>query len=318
METKGQFKVNGTNILEEFGVFVIQYGYAGLLDAPVFKPFETVDWMDKDGLDVDLSSPVLAARSFSLNLGFFVLDGLNRFYEFISQGGSVNTWEFPEIGMTFRLRLADVRPVSTFKMMTGTVSITLVEDLPEVPVSPIPENAIGDVSQRGFTIDGIDLSRFGCWVLDGSLQSLKRGATPKTNLVVDRGGLNGQAYLPNIAGGIERVTYKNYDITLNILINTTSVSEWRTGHDALMSFLTSAGTKTLRMGLNIAERECFYKSLSTTRFDILANGHVWHQMALTLTLINARPDIMSGLLATESGFYVETEDGKLITIILTY
>ena len=312
METKGQFKVNGTNILEEFGVFVIQYGYAGLLDAPVFKPFETVDWMDEDGLDVDLSSPVLAARSFSLNLGFTSLDGLNRFYEFLSGTGIVSVWMFTELGITKNLRLSGVGTPASPSMMTGTVSITLVEDSPEAPHSPIPESPIAGVSQRGFSLDGHDFSHFGCWVLDGSIQSLRRGPAPKTNLVIDKGEGNGQVYLPNIKGGAERTTYRSYDVTLNMLINATSVSEWKAGMDALVSLLVSAGTKKLRMGQNVTEKECFYKSLSTTRFDILPNGHVWHQMTLTVTMINARPDLIIGLLATENGFYVETEDGKLV------
>lgn len=275
---KGDFLMDGASVYDTYGVFVLQNGYTGILSMPSFKSIETVEWLEEDGLDADLSAPVLDRRSFTLPLGFNDADLLDDFFAAIG-GAHAHTFGFSEIGRTRTLRCTNTGSLRRL-VKDGSLALSLTEDVVTIPnASPYATGATR-VSQRGYKLGNIDLSRYGCWLLDGSLQSADTPPAVRENLIVSSRRVAGQTYY----GQTDGVVYKGRDISLSLLINARSVTEFNRCYDALFYALTQPGERTLKLGSNAAAKPCFYKSSRCNRLEICKSGTIWCQFTLTLTV----------------------------------
>ena len=64
---KGKLIINGIDAYVRYGVFVEQYGYKALVQYPALKSVESNNWPEEDGIEADLSSPVLDTKSFNIS-----------------------------------------------------------------------------------------------------------------------------------------------------------------------------------------------------------------------------------------------------------
>ncbi len=308
---KGEFLIDGDNSYTNFRVLVEQYGYRGLVAVPSFKGVELTEWLDEDGVEADLSAPVLGPRIVPLQFVFTDINMMSLFYNVISDGAH-HTFEFTEIGRSVSLRLQSSPSISSF-IRVGRVSMTFVEDVPSIPsANPYAEGATR-VTQRGYELDGIDLSRYGCWVLDGSVQNIMKAPAVKENITVNKSNTAGQTYLPQIhyedGRAVSDVYFKAKDVTLNLLINARDITEFWRCWNALFSVLTGSGLRELALTESGEFYECFYKGSGINRLDIRQSGTVWCEFTVTLTFTNCRPD--GGgiiILAAEDGSVIITED----------
>lgn len=304
----GDFLIDGVSAYGTYGMFVRQNGFADAVSLPSFKTIETVEWPEEDGIDADLSAPVLNRRTMNITFGFKHIGRLPDFFAMMS-GNHTHLFTFSDIGRTMTLRMTNNGSLSSL-VRAGSLTLSLTEDA--VPVSPGQPYALGAtrVTQRGFLLDGIDLSRYGCWVLEGFLSAWRRAPQVKENLTVSSRVVTGQTYY----GQTDGVKYRAKDLTLSLLMNATDVQEFNDCYDALVYALTRPGERTIRLGIMTREEECFYKSLKCERIEVCPSGTVWFKFSLTLTMLSFRPDGITALLAAENGYYVITEDGMTIHI----
>lgn len=282
---KGDFLIDGTSAFNAYGVFVQRNGLAGLATMPSFKAIETVDWLDEDGIDANLSAPVLDKGVRNITFGFKDINILPEFYERLGNGeNSSHVLNFSDIGRSYTLRMLSNGNVTSF-IKAGSLTLTFVEDLVEVPETSPYSLGATRVTQRGFLLDGIDLSRFGCWVLDGYKPSWYRSPSVKENLIVSSRTVAGQTYY----GQTDGVFYKSKDLSLKMLINARSVSEFNACYDALFWALTQPAARTLKLG-SFSEGECYYKSSRCERLEVFDSGTVWCELTLTMTMLSIRPE----------------------------
>ena len=100
-----RFYIDGKDAFTEYGVFVQEDGYNELVAFPSLKSVKSNDWQEEDGIEADLSAPVLDTKEFSMK---FVFTGDNyRFGGFIEllSDKAYHTFNFKEIGRTYRLRM---------------------------------------------------------------------------------------------------------------------------------------------------------------------------------------------------------------------
>lgn len=101
----GRFYIDGKDAFTEYGIYVQEGGYNELVAFPPLKAVTSNDWQEEDGIEPDLSEPTLNTKEFSLKI---VLSGMDyRWGGFIERlsDKAYHTFDFREIGRTYRLRL---------------------------------------------------------------------------------------------------------------------------------------------------------------------------------------------------------------------
>lgn len=108
----GALYVDGIDVFVEYGVYIIENGYNGLLSFPALKELEKVDWAERDGIDVDLSDPKLNSKKFSISFCAKTIIGLFDFMNTLADA-SYHNFMFAEIGIAKRLRVVEMKEVKS-------------------------------------------------------------------------------------------------------------------------------------------------------------------------------------------------------------
>lgn len=299
---KGNLFIDGTDTFAEYGVFVEQYGYKSLIQMPPFKSIESTEWQEYDGEEYDLSAPVLDNKTFSISFCITDIISASDLFELLSDK-AYHTFDFRELGKTYKLRLTSNGSLSSMVRL-GKLSLSFSDDFP-VPDEEKPyDTGAEDVKQHGYELDGIDFSRFGVYVLNGTDDNILKAPEVRRSLTIDNKAEAGVLY------DAEKVFYKSKNVTMKLLIRAFDVTTFWKRWNSLFTALIKPDERSLYIDKTVEEFDCFYKSNSVSKFDILRNGRVWCEFSVTLTFTNARPTGNHALLATEDDALVITEDGE--------
>lgn len=306
MRYEGKLYIDGVDAMTEYGVFIERNGYRQVIQRPPFKKIETTEWPEYDGIEADLSSPLL--DSMQLQIQFCIRNVRWAEDLFIAlSDGSVHEFDFSEIDMVRNLRLVSNGSFSSY-IRLGKMTLTFADDTPATPEGEPYEIDESEVVQRGYKLDGIDFSQFGMYVLKGTDDSIRKAANVRENLKISAKNLAGVHYDGN--GGVH---WKSKDITLKLFVRASDIEEFWERYDALYATLMSAGEHTFSFSPIGEDFSCFYKSNSVSRFDMLNNGIVWCEFSVVLTITDWHPVGSWLLLETEGDELVITEnDGSNI------
>ncbi|MCC8036700.1 MAG: hypothetical protein LIP02_00965 [Bacteroidales bacterium] len=62
----GSLYVDGYDVYKQFGMYVVSGGWNELVAYPPLKTVNYNDWQEEDGIEADLSAPVLNTREVSI------------------------------------------------------------------------------------------------------------------------------------------------------------------------------------------------------------------------------------------------------------
>lgn len=294
---RGRFYIDGRDALAEYGVLVERYGYKGLIQYPAFKKLTATSWPGEDGDEVDLSDVRLDTRSFQMQFIIKNVRYAEDFFDDLSTG-AYHEFEFPELGKTYKLRMSQNGTFSQH-IKLGKLVVTFHDDFPKVPDGEPYRRGRSEIRQVGYELDGVDMSQFGAWVLQGSDESIRKAANTKDNLKIDNKTLSGIIY------DGDYVNFKTKDVTLKLLIDCDGIVEFWKRYDSLYTILLKSDKRIFYYTALNAEYDCYYKSCNVQKFDILRNGKVWCEFNLVLTFTNYRPVGQYMLLAHEDFALVE-------------
>ena len=320
---EGELFIDGNDAILEYGVFVERYGYKGLIQMPSFKTPESTEWDEFDGAEFDLTDPVLDSKTFPMQFCVLNISQVSDLFYILSDG-AYHIFEFREISRTYKLRLSQNSALSS-KVFLGKFTLSFIDDFPPIRykdgmtsdelsatfpsvlnVLPYSSSVIGEI---GYNLDDITFGRFGVHVLDGTYQNILRTPNVRENLKVSIKDRSGVGY------DDEDVLYKTKDVQMKLLIRADNITDFWHRWDSLFTILIQPETRKLFSWEIIEEFECFYKSNSVTKFDILTNGRVWCEFIVTLTFVEDRPSETEYLLATEGFEWVVTEDDEDFVLI---
>lgn len=297
---KGRLFIDGKDVFTEYGVFVEQYGYKALIQAPPFKSIDSTEWNEFDGAEYDLSEPVLDSKTFSVAFCITDITSASNLFELLSDK-AYHTFDFRELGKTYRLRLTSNDSLSS-KVRLGKLSLGFADDFPTPDkIAPYPTGAV-DVKQSGYELDDIAFSRFGIYILNGTDDNILKAPDVRPNLTINTKGEAGVSYDGEI------VMYKPKDVVVKMLIRAANVTVFWERWNALFTALIKPDTRRFYIDKTVEEFDCFYRKCSVSKFDILRNGRVWCEFSVTLTFTNSRPTGNYALLVTENDELVLTED----------
>lgn len=301
MRQMGRMTVDGYDAMQEYGIFVEKSGYKQVVQMPSFKKLDTTEWEEFDGIEVDLLSPVLDTRQLQIQFCITNIRYAEDFFEDLATGAYHNFY-FADLKKTYKLRMVSNGTFSAFVKL-GKLTLTFADDFPVVPSGSYYQLGKSEIRQAGYEIDGIDFSQFGSYVLKGSDDSIRKAANVREALKIDVKSIAGISY------DDEEVHFKSKDVTLKLLIDASDIDEFWNRYNALFAILMQSESRTLYFNNLGAEYDCYYKSMSVSKFEILNSGRAWCEFSVVLTFTSYRPESSWMLLATEDSDWVITEDG---------
>lgn len=297
----GCLYIDGTDVYTEFGVYVIEGGWKELVNLPPLKAVKSNDWQEEDGIEADLSAPVLNTREVTIK--FAISGAFARYSDFLALlcDGAVHSFNCSEIGRTFRLRLVSQASLDAARLL-GFLSLKFADDYPLDGYTYQAPTGGGVPQSDDYLFDDTRFSDYGVRLLKGTLSEVMKAPNVKTALLRN---------IPSQAGAIYDtqgdVTFKSKDVKLTCLLRASNLSEFWRNYYALLYDLTKPDERVLYVAELEQEFKCFYKSCSVS--DFCPVGRVWLQFTLTLTFTdNCRIDGNETLLAAEDGTLVFAEN----------
>ena len=274
----GRLYIDGNDAYTEYGVYVVKGGWNELIAYPPLKSVDSNDWQELDGIEADLSAPVLNTREIQLKVAF--AGGDNRFLALIRHlsDSAYHTFDCRYIKRTYRLRLV-AQPNLTVAHVLGATTLKFADDFP-LPDYTYKKPASNMAAYNDYTFDGVNFTSYGVRVLKGTLDEVKKTPTVKTNLLRNINTEAGALY------DGKNVTYKSKDVKINCLMRADTLDELWRNYDALLYDLIRPNERRLRVKELNKEFPFYYKSCQVTEF--YPTDKIWLQFALTVTFTTFR------------------------------
>lgn len=298
---QGSFKLNNNiDSYKTYGVYLAGGAYAKIVGLPGFKTIPAVDWAEYDGMEYDLSDVRLDKREVTLSIYASSKDGLRGFMRYIMKNVS-GQYEFPLIGRGYTLRFLRA---SSYKEREGLISMSLIfsEDIPFIveaapyDIAPIPESR--------YAIDGINFSRFGCYILSGTSDSVEKPPAVKEGLIINTADNNGV-----ISNSPKKTRKKTSTMTLSCFMKEKNKDNFNKCFNALAYQLTKAGDHVLTV--NTVHIPCHYSSLNVSSLAIY-DDEIWFKFNLELISHASGLWDDSFFITEQEEEFIKTENGKLI------
>lgn len=269
----GRLYIDGDDAYKKYGVYVVKGGWNDLVAFPPLKTVPSNDWQEEDGIEADLSNPVLNTKEVQLKVAFS--GAYSRFASLIDHlsDGAYHTFECVYIGRVYRLRLVS-QPNMAIAQTLETATLKFANDFPLYGYSyKAPDSSV--IPSEDYKFDGLEFTDYGVRVLKGTLAEVKKMPTVKTNLLRNLSHLSGAIY----DGG--QVTFKTKDVKIFCLMRAESIDELWRNWDALLFDLIRPGEHLLWVDALEQEFPFHYKSCQVTEF--YPDGRIWLNFTLTVT-----------------------------------
>lgn len=270
------FYIDGKEARETYGASLLEGSYAELLCPPPLKKVESNDWAEYDGIEPDLSSPVLDSREVKLPVyirgGESAANAFIKALSFDPQPGEVSTltsayhlFNVPDLGRTWKLRLKSVDVDEYWPGGNLSLSLTLVDDFPLDGYEYLePQSDLK--TDESCLIGGRPFSDYGIKLTEGGIKEALLLRDVKEAMLRDISVVTGAIYDSKKA-----VSYKDRTIELPCLMTAPTVALWHRNMDALLYDLTRPGLKVLKIKGVQEQWDVYYDSTEMEYFmaDIL-------------------------------------------------
>lgn len=321
---KGSCIIDGTDIYEAFGVFILKGGLNDLLCFPARREPQQNKWFESDSVDADLTEALFEEKK--VNIDFYLkgndpvnyLGRYENFFKFIAVP-VYHTVYIRDLNASFELRYVNCPEFRQGKKLThgGKVASDFrIEFSMDDPVTWLSRDSLPPVSRRHassyFKLDGIDLSLYGI-IVEKAYSSVFHYPKPKSGLVRKFRHLNGQW----ADTGIDRYRFEQKEITMECSMLTRSLDEFWNNFRYLFSILSKTNDYLeLESLANGHVMKCYYKDMTNLKkvTPFRENNELICRFTLNLVCVDSRIPEIEFFLATEDGSFIETEDGFYIEL----
>lgn len=275
---KDRLYIDGNDAYTEYGVYVVKGGWNELIAYPPLKSVESNDWQEMDGIEADLSAPVLDTREIQIKFAFTGPD--SRFFAFIDllSDGAYHTFNCKHIKRTYKLRLVS-QPNMVVAEAIGTVTLKFADDFPLSGYEyKAPESNIA--TSNDYILDGEPFTNYGIRILKGTLDEVKKTPNVKTNLLRNINTYPGALY------DGQKVSYKSKDGKINCLLRADTLDELWRNYDALLHNLIQPDERELWVNDLDTDFMFYYRSCQVTEF--YPENKIWLKFTLSITFTNPR------------------------------
>lgn len=297
----GKLYIDTIDVFAKFGVFILEGGYASFLEYPALKQPDKNSWWEDDGIEPDLTAPVLDTREFSVKFGAIGIEAdPEGFIYLLTNTGAYHTVLITDLNKTFTLRLVSNPDFSNYETFFE-FSLQFADDYPLKDYALYVAPTSTSVPTSLYDLDTKNLSLYGIRMLEGTLSDLYKTPAVKSNLLTNITSKSGATY------DGQNVRLQEKDITLKCLLIAPTITEFWANYNALLYDLTRAGERELYVDDLCEAFLFFYKNSNINSFSI--SGKVWCVFNLTLTVITFKVGETEFILSAEEGSLITTEDG---------
>lgn len=227
-------KINNINIQTTYHTHLLDSNYKDLLCFPPLKKLSSNDWAEYYGKEYDTDSPKLDTYQFTLSF-FSEANQYEPFIKFLT-AQTYNTFHFEELNKTFQLRLVSVKKAKKEQTYIS-YDITFASDFPLEGYTYTAPNATLPTS--GFTIDSIDVSKYGIYLLEENQNTLLKDYEVKEHLTINSTAINGVQYAQHAN------QFKERTLELHCYISQPISTFWQL-YEALLYNLTKQGERVIK------------------------------------------------------------------------
>jgi hypothetical protein len=278
----GEVEIDGWSISEIYGFVIGDGSYENLVQFPPLKPPKVNNWIEENGIDVDLTAPKLAANDIEIK---FVsvsrtsnLPGLIWLLETtISTNKAYHSFNFIDLGITKSLRLLEHSANVGTNSHLRQITLRFSDDLPFNDYDPIsPESTI--TRNTVYAIDSAPFTDYNVLILEGTDEEITKEPPVKENLKVDISIENGVTYDP------KNVTWDAKDVNIKCLMLATSNTQFGRNLNALLYQLIQPDLHVF--GFGNEDYDFYYKSMRVDRFTTYKGNGIWCEFTLVLCFTN--------------------------------
>lgn len=326
----GDTIINGTDIYSDYGAFVSLGGYNGVVGWPASKPVEMNNWMEEDGIEVDLSSLKLASHEFETSFGIQrPIQSIHGFYSFLCSEAFMNC-SFSSLGLTNKTYRVIGMSGIDYAFTFGEVRVRLADDTPMEDYEYVAPSVSHPLPVSAFRLNGTPLSAYGVRTLYGTLGTVAQRGAIKQFLLRDVSTINGSLYDPNpkLWNGSEfkpsdvhgTPKYTPVEIQLKCALTASTVQEFWQNYNAFLYDLISeddskAALRKCEKTLSFETDSlgCYYVGQSVEDVSLWSDK-IMVQFTVSMLVMNGLSEEVIRFLAAESGILVITENGTFVKL----
>lgn len=267
----GRLLIDDVDVYTEYCVCVAEGGFNELAAFPALKEIDKNDWHEYDGIEPDLSAPVLNTKD--VQMSFFLKGSVSNYISFIEllTNGVYHTFEC--LGREWTLRLVNApnhRVIQPLELFT----LKFADDYPLNGYSYLAPSSTVRAAED-YKIDNKKFTDYGVRILEGSLAEVLKAAPEKQNLLRNIPSQSGVIY-----DGLT-VKLQSKDVKLNCLMRASTLSELWRNHNALLYDLIRPNERLLYVSHTNKSYKCYYKNSTVKSF--YPDDKIWLEFTLTLT-----------------------------------
>lgn len=264
--------INGINIKNKYSAILLDGSLNDVLEYPKLKKPETNDWAEEDGLEVDLVSPVLDKKN--INISFLINElEIEEFVEFLLST-TYKDYYFTELGVSVNLRFLEIKGIHK-EQEKFRIDIKLVDDKPLNGYSY--EDPKLEAVSANLEMDGMDLSKYGISVLEGSENNLEEIVKAKKKLLIT------SKYISGVEVSEEVSKKQAKKAKLNLFIKQNK-ADFLKGYKSFLYDLVKPDERTLLF--NGKTYKAYYSD-SKIKDLIIENGFVWCNFIVSIIVISS-------------------------------
>lgn len=288
--------IDGVDIYSRFGAKISRRGYNELMTFPSLVTPDSTDWPEEDGLDVDLSEPVLDSKD--VDIVFFAADP-DGLINFVSQPG-YHTFNFPSLKREWQLRI-DSQSDNKVWLSASSFSLKFVDDFPRRAEEYTSGPGCGvNIPASQYEIDAVSFRDYGIVVSSG-YDELRKSPTVKQNLTRQFKTSDGKLYDADL------VVFNSKEVTFKCSMWASDIDRFWLCYDAFFNDLIKPDERSFYSDDIGEEFPCYYKKMSGTNIVSLF-PEVVVEFDLTLVFTVFRVNETEYILATEAGEWIVLED----------
>lgn len=265
--------IDDRSVLEAYGLRLGNGSIASFIEWAPLKEVYYNDWHEEDGIEPDLSSPVLNRHHCTLRfVGTTSDDNVNAFIAMLSDYAH-HSFSMRNSVFKQTLRLEKCVSVDYIDDL-WKIEMRFAKDYPEELLSRNPLEIMSPDDR--YVIDGVLMSNLGAIVLEGVNNELLRIGDVKENLLQSFDGVNGAKYDP------VRVRFRERNVRIPCLIRASTIIKLRDNYCGLLTRLIQPGAHTFIATDLGCQYSFYYKSCKVRRAFL--DTKPWIELDITITV----------------------------------
>lgn len=294
--------IDDIDIYDAYKVGIVKDGFSDLFLFPSLKTPLIEDWHERDGIEVDLSSPFLNNKEVGLSFASVTEDNflIDEFVQFLG-GEGYRQLDIRSLDKLFQLRVSQENNRNVYRN-GQTFTLQFIDDFPRglLDSEAVRQGHRFNLPKSDYLLDGVRFDEYGIIVEKGKAEVYKMPALKK-NLERNIGNLDSVLYDTGFVG------YQSKDVTLKCALYCDTMANFWQNYYSFFGDLIKANLRYLTVEYAEDVYACFYKQTSNPYF-YKGSNYVLLKFDLTLTFTDFVPKKTYIVWGSQDGKIIITQD----------